>query len=123
MPGTRPGMTTEMSGLALLLSVVFLLEKSLGLQRQMHLVLERGVLAGGEQAGSVRHRLAQRRHPRGIVFGEIRQYVVVHELLDAGVTDAEPHPAIIVADMRGERAQAVVTGNAAADLHPHLRGR
>src|ERR1700758_4625279 len=39
------------------------------------------------------------------------------------MTDAEPHPAIVVADMRGDRAQAVVTGDAAADLHPHLRRR
>src|ERR1700736_1388910 len=100
MPGTRPGMTTEMSGLALLLFAGFLLQKSLGLQRQMHLVLERGVLTRGEQAGSVGHRLAQRRHPRAVVFCKIRQHVVMHDLLDAGVTDAEPHPAIVVADMR-----------------------
>src|SRR6185437_9675394 len=40
-----------------------------------------------------------------------------------GVTDPEPHAAIIVADMRGDRAQAVMAGNAASDLHPHLPGR
>src|SRR5262249_20537323 len=48
---------------------------------------------------------------------------VVHELLDAGMTDAEPHPAIVVADMRGDRAQAVVTGDAAADFHSHFPRR
>jgi hypothetical protein len=49
--------------------------------------------------------------------------VRVHEILDAGMPDADPHPAIIIADMRGDRAQTVVSGNAAADLHPHLRRR
>src|SRR5690348_6975051 len=88
MAGSSPAMTTELA----LLSVVFLFEKSPALQRQVHLVLERGVLTRGEQAGSVGDRLAQRRHPRAVVLGEIRQHVVVHELLDAGMTDAEPHP-------------------------------
>src|SRR5262249_19639874 len=39
--GTSPAMTMESQ--PLLLSAVFLFEKSLALQRQMHLVLERGV--------------------------------------------------------------------------------
>src|SRR3954470_12745692 len=36
------------------------------------------------------------------------------------MTDPEPHPAIIIADMRGDRAQPVMTGDAAADLHAHF---
>src|SRR5581483_2561142 len=121
MARTSPAMTREKS--VRLFSVVLFLEKSLGLQRQVHFVLERGVLTRGEQAGRIGHRLAQRRHPFAVVAGEVRQHVVMHELLDAGVTDAEPHPAILVADMRSDRAQAVVAGDAAADLHPHLRRR
>ena len=48
---------------------------------------------------------------------------LMHQFLDAGMTDAEPDAAILVADMRGDRAQAVMSGNAAADLHPQLRRR
>src|SRR3954452_21199527 len=69
------------------------------------------------------HRVAERRHPVVVGFGEVRQHVAVHQFLDAGMTDAEPHPAILVADMGGDRAQAVVAGDAAADLHPHLAWR
>ena len=104
-------------------SIVFLLEKSLGLQRQMHLVLKRRVAARREQAGIVGDRLAQRLDPGPVALGEIRQHVAVHQFLDAGMTDPEPHPAIVVADMRGDRAQPVVAGNAAADLDAHLRRR
>src|SRR5437899_210713 len=39
------------------------------------------------------------------------------------MTDSEPHPAVVVADMRGDRAQSVMTGDAAADLDPHFRRR
>src|SRR3954467_14290053 len=39
------------------------------------------------------------------------------------MTDPEPHPAIIIADMRGDRAQPVMTGDAAADLHAYFRRR
>ena len=47
----------------------------------------------------------------------------MHQLLDARMADADPHPAIVVADMGGDRAQPVVAGDAAAGLHPHLAGR
>ena len=89
----------------------------------MHLVLERRVLPGREQPGIVGDRIAQRLDPRPVALGEIGQHVAVHQFLDAGMTDAEPHAAIVVADMRGDRAQAVMAGNAAADLDPHLRRR
>src|SRR5947209_12762172 len=39
------------------------------------------------------------------------------------MADAEPHPPIVVADMRGERPQAVMTRDAAADLDAQLAGR
>src|SRR5882757_5389520 len=39
------------------------------------------------------------------------------------MTDPEPHTAVVVADMRGDRAQPVMTGNAAADLHAYFRQR
>src|SRR5256885_17193193 len=39
------------------------------------------------------------------------------------MTDPQPHAPILVADMRGDRAQPVVTGDAPADLDAHLGGR
>src|SRR5258705_11466204 len=106
-----------------LLVAFFLFEKSLRLQRQMHPVLERRILLRRQQSGIVGDRHAQRLHPGAVAFREIRQHVTVHQFLDAGMTDAEPHPAILVADMRTDRAQAVMAGDAAADLDAHLRRR
>src|SRR5471030_2931149 len=103
-----------MTNRALRSAVIVLVEKSLGLQRQVHPVLERRVLLGREQPGVIGNRLAERLDPGPVALGEIGQYVAVHQLLDTGVTDSDPHPAIIVADMRGDRTQAVMAGNAAA---------
>src|SRR6185369_3126281 len=89
----------------------------------MYLVLEGRVLAGRQQPGIVGNRLAQRFYPWPIALGKVRQHVAVHQLLDAGMTDPEPHPAVVVADMRGDRAQPVMTGDAAADLHAYFRRR
>ena len=48
---------------------------------------------------------------------------MLDQILGARMTDADPHPTVIVADMRGDRAQAIMAGDAAADLDPHLAGR
>ena len=48
---------------------------------------------------------------------------MLDQILGARMTDADAHPPVIVADMRGDRAQAIVSGDAAADLDPHLAGR
>ena len=48
---------------------------------------------------------------------------MVDQRLVAGMADAEAHALVIVADMGGDRAQAVMAGVAAADLDPHLGGR
>src|SRR3954469_9790328 len=89
----------------------------------MYLVLEGRVLAGRQQPGIVGNRLAQRFYPRPVALGKVGQHVAVHQLLDAGMTDPEPHPAVVVAYMRGDRAQPVMTGDAAADLDPDFRRR
>src|ERR1700736_5869916 len=117
--GSSPGMTA----CALTSAAVFLVDKSLGLHRQMHLVLERRILVRHQQSGIVRDRLAERDDPGTLVLGEIGQHVAVHQLLDAGVADPKPHAAVVVADMRRNRAQTVVSGNAAADLDADLGGR
>ncbi len=89
----------------------------------MNLVLERRVAAFRDKPRIIGNRLAQRLDPGLVRLGEVAENVAVHQFLDTGMTDAESHPAIIIAEMRGDRAQSVVTGNAAADLHPNLCGR
>ncbi len=56
-------------------------------------------------------------------LGEVVEHVGMHEFLDAGMTDADAHAAIVVADMLRDRAQPVMPGNAAADFHSDLPGR
>ena len=47
----------------------------------------------------------------------------MHERLVAGMADAESHAPVVVAHMRGDRAQAIVSGVAAAELYPQLARR
>ena len=61
-----------MSAVALGVTIA-LVEKSLGLQRQMHLVLERRVLARRQQSGIVGNCLAQRFNPRPVALRKVRQ--------------------------------------------------
>ena len=89
----------------------------------MHLVLEARVPALGQHLGVVGDDIAQRFDPRPIALGEIAEHVRMYQLLHAGMPDAEAHALVVVADMRADRAQAVVPGDAAADLHAHLGGR
>src|SRR5437899_1166565 len=102
------GSGLEMTWHNLVPTVVFLQCESLGLHRQMHLVLKRRVAIDREQRGIVRHRAKQRLYPGPVALGKIAQHVAVHQFLDPGMADAEPHPAIVVADMGGDRAQSVV---------------
>src|SRR6266404_3563691 len=85
---------------ALISPVIVLVEKSLGLHRQMHLVLERRIAVGGDQSGVIGDRFAQRLDPGAVALGEIGQHMSMHNILQAGMTDAEPYPLIIVTDMR-----------------------
>src|SRR5258705_13340214 len=89
----------------------------------MNLVLERRILAGCQQAGIVSHRLAQCFHPGAVALRKIRQHVAMPPFLDTGMTDPEPNPAVVVSDMRGDRPQPVMTGEAAADFDAHLLRR
>src|SRR5260370_8410922 len=91
------------TGSALRFAAVVLVEKSLGLHRQMHLVLERRVAAGREQSGVIGDCFAERGNPGLVVLGEVGQHMAMHQLLDAGVADPEPHPPILVAHMRADR--------------------
>src|SRR5512133_1393248 len=89
----------------------------------MHLALEMHVIAFDEEGDFIGCRFAQTFHPRLLALGEIAEYVGIDERLVAGVADAEAHASIIIAHMRGDRAQTVVSGIAAADLHTQLSRR
>src|SRR6185312_2256726 len=65
--------------------------------------------------------VAQGLDPGPLAFGEIAQHMRRHHLLDRRLADADAHALVVVADVGGDRAQAVVPGDAAADLHPHFR--
>ena len=54
---------------------------------------------------------------------EVAQHPVQHQVLVAGMADADADPAIVVADMGVDVAQAVVAAGTAALLHAHPAGR
>src|SRR5258708_4364584 len=98
-----------MTGSALRSAVIILVEKSLRLHRQMHLVLEGRIAVGSEQSGVVGNRFAHGLAPGGVGLGEMGQHVSMHSILQAGMTGsqriagmtgAEPYPLVVVADMR-----------------------
>ncbi len=60
--------------------------------------------------------------PSAVGLGEVLQHVVVHQILVAGVADAEAHPPVVAPDMGIDRAQAVVPAVATTTLDPHLAG-
>src|SRR5580700_260279 len=106
---------------AIALSVlVCLFAKTLRDHGEMNLVLETRVLAARDQFGIVGENSDQRLDPAALAFGEIAQHVMLDHVLVAGMTDADAHAAIVVADVLGDRAQSVVTGNATADFDPDL---
>ncbi len=89
----------------------------------MHFVLKGRILSLDQQAGIVGDDVAQRLDPGPLALGEILQHVGFHQFLVAGMADAKAHAAIVVADMLGDRTQAIVAGIAAAELHPNFAGR
>ena len=70
-----------MTGRGLRGAVIILVEKFLGLQRQMHPVRERRIAIGGEQSGVFGDRFEQRLDPGMIAFREIGQHVSIHNIL------------------------------------------
>ncbi len=101
---------------------LFLRQHARVLHRQKNLVLEIVVGAIGEIAGVGGNRLAHGIDPGLLGLGEISQHIIMHTGFVARMADADPHAAIIVADVITDRAQAVVSGIAAADFDPKLRG-
>ena len=69
------------------------------------------------------HRIQQLLQPDLVGLGEVVQHVAVHQLLLAGMADAQAHPPELLADVGLEGADAVVAAGAAALLDADLAGR
>src|SRR5271156_4516547 len=89
----------------------------------MNIILKTRILAANEQIDTVGENADERVDPRTLALGEIAEHVMLDHFLGAGMTNADAPPPVIIADMRGDRAQTVVPGDAAADLDPHLARR
>ena len=57
------------------------------------------------------------------LLAEIAEHVVFDQIFVAWMANADTHAPVIVADMLGDRAQTVVTGNPAANFDSHLARR
>src|SRR5690606_40116220 len=79
-----------------------------GVQREMHLVGEGGILSLSEQGRCICNRVQHRPQPNGICLCEVAQHMRQHALLDAGMANADPHTAEIRSDMRRDGADAIM---------------
>src|SRR5579883_2222853 len=81
----------------------------------------------GQQRRFLGQRVQEFGQPAGLVIAlvrlEVAQHPVQHEVLVAGMADADADATIVVADMGVDVAQAVVAAGAAALLHAHAAGR
>ena len=89
----------------------------------MNTVLEFGIVFLGQQRRIVGQSTTQSLDPIALVAVEIRQHEMMDERLIAGMTNPEPHAAIIIAAQGRDRAQAIVPGIAATRLNTHLAAR
>src|SRR5262249_61207112 len=89
----------------------------------MDLVLKARILAARNQFGVLPDDRHERVNPAAIAFGEIAEHVMLHQVLVAGMTDADANAAVIIADMLGKLTLAIITGNPAAEFHPHPNPR
>src|SRR3546814_8574415 len=76
----------------------------------------RGV-AARQQRNGIGHRIEQLLQPGLVRLGEVAQHVAVHQVLEAGMADAQAHAPELLADVSLQRADAVVAAGAAALLH------
>src|SRR6516162_7793327 len=110
----------------IIISVFFIalrLAETFGNHGEVDFVLEARILAARNQFGVLSDDRDERVNPAAIAFGEIAEHVMLHQVLVAGMTDADANAAVIIADMLGNRTQAIMSGDAAADFHPHLARR
>src|SRR5437868_732610 len=88
----------------------------------MDLVLKLAVLSLDQERKCLGHGIEKSREPDPLVPGEIAQHMRHHEILVAGMADAQAHAPVMRPDMGADRAQAVIAGMTAAELHPDLAG-
>src|SRR3546814_12933302 len=79
--------------------------------------------AARQQRNGIGHRIEQLLQPGLVCLGEVAQHVAVHQVLVAGMADAQAHAPELLADVSRQRADAVVAAGAAALLHADLAGR
>src|SRR6516164_7998420 len=77
--------------------------KSLCHHGEVNLVLKARILTADEKLDIVGENVDQRLDPRTFALGEVREHIMLDQVLGARMTDADAHPAVIVADMRGDR--------------------
>ena len=88
-------------------------------KRRATSLIKRVGRAREQQRDRLGHRVDQRFDPkRHLVAGEILQHIRLHQFLNAGMPDPDPHPPVIRSEMGVDRAQSVVPGAAAAALDP-----
>ncbi len=90
---------------------------------KMRLVLKARVLTFNKERYGVGDRPANSLDPSRLGLCEIAQNEIVHERLVSGVTDAQSHAPVPIADMGADRTQAVMTCVSTADLDPDLPRR
>ena len=76
-----------------------------------------------KMAHGIGHGGEQRIEPLVFLFGKVMQHVVGYRLLDAGVANPDADSLIVVANVGGNRAQAIVAGIAATGFHFQPAGR
>src|SRR5262245_2317638 len=97
--------------------------ESLGLHREMHLVLKARVRACDQQRGIVGDDSAERLDPGPLAFRKIAEHVVVHQVLVARMTYADSDALVFVADVGRDGPQPVMARVAAPDLDAQLARR
>ena len=82
-----------------------------------------GIVALGQQRRRIGDGVEQRLEPDLLGLVEVGQHMADHPVLVARVADADPHPLELARAQTGVgAAQAVVAGDAAAQLDPDLAG-
>src|SRR5690606_1544640 len=90
--------------------------RGLALGRLGDLAHETGVVATDEQFRLFGERLEERVEPFGVDLGEIAEHMVGDEVLGAGVADADANAPVVLAAMRVEGLDAVMSAGTATLL-------
>src|SRR5215210_2129639 len=84
------------------------LAETFGLHGEMHLVLKARIFPLGQYLGVLGDCVAEGFDPIALDFAKVAQHIRVDQLLCSRMANTDAHAAVIVADMRRDRAQSVV---------------